>query len=174
MHGNYVYGNETLVRVYKAMTPEVPANLDDLIGHLPAILEQYAWVVDLPGEWSANLDIYLLELGRLGSVPLDDLDEAELWDHVLEVNDLGAWYFKPNIAVSLSHHLLTTVMKRLCLVASRGQQEESEKLFSELLSVTETRTGQINRRLYDPSPRQSAEAAVQFVQPGRTARHSGG
>ncbi len=147
LHENYVYGNEAAVRRYKNLAPTVPEDLETLLVKLPDLLKRFAWVLELPGQWSTSLDRYLMELGRLGAVPLDDLSEVEIWGHVLEVNDLGASYFCPNIAISMAHHILTTVMKRLCMIASEDERE-AEHLFSLLLSITDTRTGQINREIF--------------------------
>ena len=146
LHDNYVYGNETIVRLYKGMAPDLPDDIGLLVGQLPSLLEKFAWVVELPGVWFANLDRYLLELGRLQAVPLSALTEEELWEHVLEINDLGTWYFLPNIAISLAHHLLASMMKRLCVIAVGEAKGEAQ--FCLLLSGTETRTGQINHQMF--------------------------
>lgn len=142
---NYVYGNETVVRLYKGIKPDIPANPAEVMQHLPKILNKYAWVIDLPNQWSCSLDRYLMELGRLNGIDLGHLDMAGVWQHAKDINALCASYFKPNIAISLAHNMLSAVLKQVCTMVVGA--EKAEGLYSDLVSSCETRTVVINRRM---------------------------
>ncbi len=142
---NYVYGNETVVRLYKGIKPDLPANPAEVMQHLPKILNKYAWVIDLPNQWSCGLDRYLMELGRLNGIDLGQLDIAGVWQHAKDINTLCASYFKPNIAISLAHNMLSAVLKQVCTMVVGT--EKAEGLYSDLVSSCETRTVVINRRM---------------------------
>ncbi len=142
---NYVYGNETVIRLYKGIKPDLPENPADVMQHLPSLMAKYAWVLDLPQQWTCGLDRYLMGLGRLNGVDLSALDLRGVWQHTLEINTLCATYFKPNIAISLAHNMLSAVLKKVCSMACGP--DKADGLYNDLLSSCETRTVIINRRM---------------------------
>lgn len=148
LHDNYVYGNQNAVVLYAGRAPFAVRSLADLEAALPHLREQFGWVQDLPVEWSRELDHYLLRIGEFMATPLADEDLPGVWDYVLRVNALGTEYFLPNIAISLTQRLLYKVLHGLLQMAT-GDASQASQLFDQLLAHCETKTGVINRELYE-------------------------
>jgi pyruvate,water dikinase len=147
MHGHYIYGNQNAVELYGRRAPFVVRNLDELRAALPSIREEYRWVQELPVIWARDLDYYLISLGRFMAEPLENKSAKQVWAYVLAVNALGADYFLPNIAISITHSTLYRLLHHLlkmCLEA-----EIANVLFDHLMAYCETKTGTINKELFE-------------------------
>lgn len=145
---NYVYGNQNAVEVYAEGTANSlnVRSVEELVAALPILRKRYAWVQELPMAWSRDLDRYLLGLGELMATPLAGLSIAERWDYVLRVKRLGAEYFLPNIAISITQRTLYKLIYSIVEAAAGKQQ--APLLFDRLLAYCETKTGFINKELY--------------------------
>jgi pyruvate,water dikinase len=147
MHDHYVYGNQNAVELFLRRSPLEIRSLDDLRAQIPRIRDRFRWVQELPVRWSTDLDRYLLGIGALAAERLDGCDAAAAWDFVMRVNRTGADYFLPNIAISITQSLLHRVLfQLLALVAGR---DEGAALYDGLMAHCETKTGTINRELYE-------------------------
>jgi pyruvate,water dikinase len=146
MHGHTVYGNQNVVELYLKRAPFEAGTLEELTAMIPRLREEYRWVLDLPVQWSRDLDDYLLKVGEFMAEPLGDKSLREVWQFVLTVNERGAQYFEPNIAISITHGTLHHLLHRLL---KQFVGEEADRLFDGLLAFCETKTGIINRELYE-------------------------
>jgi rifampicin phosphotransferase len=146
MHGHYIYGNQNAVELYGRRAPFVARNLDELRALLPQLREDYRWVQELPVAWMCDLDQYLLSIGEFMSEPLESRSLAEVWAFVLKVNEHGANYFLPNIAISITH---STLFRLLHLLLKMGFGPEADNIFDRLMAYCETRTGMINKELFE-------------------------
>jgi phosphoenolpyruvate synthase/pyruvate phosphate dikinase len=149
MHGNYIYGNQNAVDLYLKRAPLKLDSVAQLDALLPKVAEAFRWVLDLPVYWSRDLDDYLIRIGEFQSFPLEDQDLRGVWRYVHEVQELGAQYFRPNIAISITQALLHRLLLQL-LVLTVGKQDAT-RLHDGLLAFCETKTGIINGELYDLS-----------------------
>jgi pyruvate,water dikinase len=146
MHGHYIYGNQNAVELYGRRAPFVARNLEELRAIVPKLREDYRWVQELPVAWSRDLDYYLISLGQFMSEPLASKSVREVWQFVLKVNEHGAEYFLPNIAISITHSTLYRLLHHLL---KTGFGPEADSLFDRLMAYCETRTGTINKELYE-------------------------
>jgi rifampicin phosphotransferase len=148
MFGHYIYGNQNAVEVYAngAASHLRIASIADIMAALPTLREQYGWVLELPLTWSRDLDHYLIQIGELMSEDLERSSTAEVWDFVKRVRDLGAEYFLPNIAISITQRTLYRVLHGLLQMAAGAEQ--APVLFDRLLAYCETKTGAINKELH--------------------------
>ena len=146
LFGHYVYGNQNAVEIYGRRSPIQFKSIDDLKAAIPMIRKQYSWVQELPVLWLRDLDYYLLNIGQLMAEPLEHKSLSELWDYVLRVNKLGAEYFLPNIAISLTQSALYRVLLGFLTLAF-GKHDALER-FDRLLAFCDTKTGAINTELY--------------------------
>lgn len=160
MFDHYIYGNQNAVEVYAngAASNIRIHTLPDLLAAIPVLRKQYAWVQELPLTWSRDLDHYLLALGELMVEPLSDKTTAQLWDYVLRVKELGAEYFLPNIAISITQRTLYRIL--LALLEMTVGKELAAPTFDKLLAYCETKTGVINKELYRLSRRIAALPAL--------------
>ena len=146
-HEHYIYGNQNAVDLYAGQFPFALDSLDDLPVLIPKLRERYRWVQELPVDWSRDLDYYLIRLGEFMAEPLADKSASELWQFVQAVNAHGAQYFKPNIAISVTqgmlYRLLMFLLRELC------GAEQAAALMDGLLAFCETKTGAVNRELYE-------------------------
>lgn len=146
-HGHYIYGNANVVALYAGRIPFTFGTLDELRAIIPRLRSEFRWVQELPVAWVRDMDGYLLRIGELGAALLGTMSERQLWAYVEEVVEHGARYFRPNIAISLTHGALYRLLHRL-LVLSVGEAD-SRRLFDALLGWCETKTGQINGELFN-------------------------
>jgi pyruvate,water dikinase len=146
MHGHYIYGNQNAVELYGRRVPLELKSLDEMRAAVPMLREHFRWVQELPVMWMRDLDYYLLKLGEFMAEPLDQKDVHGVWDFVLKVNEHGADYFLPNIAISLTQGTLHRALHGLLRVAAGA---EAARLFDGLLAFCETKTGAINRELFE-------------------------
>lgn len=152
MRDYYIYGNQTAVELYSGRLPvSMFRDVESIRAALPEIARRYAWVQDLPVQWMRDVDTYLIGIGRLSAEPLEDKSIEEVWDHVLEINDLGATYFLPNIAISLTQRTLYAGLLRLLEMGM--PPEQAQQVFDQLLGQTETKTGQVNAELWELAQR---------------------
>ena len=147
MHGHYIYGNQNAVELYLKRAPFSAKSLEDLKKLIPRLREQYRWVQELPVLWTRDLDDYLLKVGEFMAEPLDKKDLAGVWAFVLNVNERGAQYFLPNIAISITHATLYHLLHGL-LTMMLGPHD-TNRLFDGLMAYCETKTGVINRELFE-------------------------
>lgn len=148
LFANYVYGNQNAVEVYAEGTANAlnVRSVAELVAALPALRKRYAWVQDLPLVWSRDLDRYLLGLGELMAEPLAGRAAAEQWHYVLRVKQLGAEYFLPNIAISITQRTLYKLV--FSIVEAAVGKEAAAGCFDRLLAYCETKTGFVNKELY--------------------------
>ncbi len=158
MHGHYIYGNQNAVHLYLGRSPLEVKGLDDLRARIPTLRRDFPWVLELPAQWSRDLDHYLLSIGRLMAEPLGSKNLAEVWDFVLEVQELGAQYFLPNIAISITHgSLYRFLFGFLAMAVGRAQ---APILFDALLASCDTKTSVINRELWQMARQIEAEPVL--------------
>jgi phosphoenolpyruvate synthase/pyruvate phosphate dikinase len=146
MFDHYIYGNQNAVDLYLKRIPLRLESLADIEAAIPQIRENYRWVQELPLLWSRDLDRYLIRIGEFMARPLEAETIPTLWSYVKEVRELGADYFQPNIAISITQSLLHRVLYHL-LVLTVGPTD-APRLHDSLLAFCETKTGMINAELY--------------------------
>lgn len=148
LFGNYVYGNQNAVEIYAEGTANSLniRSVDELVAALPLLRKRYAWVQELPMAWSRDLDRYLLGLGELMGMPLAGCTIPEIWSYVLRVKQLGAEYFLPNIAISITQRTLYKLV--FSIVEAAVGKQNAPATFDRLLAFCETKTGFINKELY--------------------------
>jgi rifampicin phosphotransferase len=147
MHGHYIYGNQNAVQVYGGRLPISIRSLEELRAAIPKIREEYRWVQELPTFWSRDLDYYLIQIGLLLAEPLESKDLKEVWEFVCRVSAVGTQYFLPNIAISLTQAVLHRVLIALLQLLICGK--DATRLFDGLLAYCETKTGNINKELFE-------------------------
>lgn len=148
MFGHYIYGNQNAVAVYAdgAASNIRISSLPELVAAIPVLRKEYAWVQELPLTWSRDLDHYLISLGELMAEPLEQKSLAGVWEHVLRVKELGADYFLPNIAISITQRTLYRILHGMLQMAVGVDQAAAT--FDRLLAYCETKTGVINKELF--------------------------
>lgn len=148
MFDHYIYGNQNAVEIYAdgAASSVSVGGIPELAAAIPVLRKQYEWVLELPLAWSRDLDRYLMTLGELMAAPLEEKSVAELWAYVLRVKELGASYFMPNIAISITQRTLYRILYGI-VQAAMGK-EQAGAAFDRLLAYCETKTGAINKELY--------------------------
>jgi pyruvate,water dikinase len=145
--GHTIYGNQNAVDIYLRRSPLAVRSLDELRAAIPRVREQYGWVQELPVAWLRDLDYYLVTLGRFLAEPLEGRTPREVWRHVLAVNEHGAQYFLPNIAISIAHGTIYRLLHGLMKLALPAA--EATVLFDHLMAWCDTKTGQINKELFE-------------------------
>ena len=145
--GHYIYGNQNAVELYARRSPIAIRSLDELRAAIPILRGRFGWVQELPVYWMRDLDHYLITLGRYQAEPLDAKSPLEIWRHVLAVNEHGAQYFLPNIAISIAHGIIYRVLHGL-LKMILGPAD-ADPIFDHLMAWCETKTGQINKELFE-------------------------
>ncbi len=147
MHDHYIYGNQNAVAIYGKRDPLRCRTVTELREQMPRLRSEFQWVQALPVIWARDLDNYLVRIGELQATPLTGCDLQALWDFVKQVNGLGSDYFLPNIAISITQGALHKVLfALLSIVIGPG---DARRMFDDLLAFCETKTGIINRELYD-------------------------
>lgn len=146
-HGHYIYGNQNAVDIYARGFPFALTSLADLPALIPQLREQFRWVQDLPVHWSRDLDYYLIRLGEFMAEPVEHKSIAGLWHFVQEINAHGIQYFLPNIAISVTQGVLYKLLH--FLLRELFGPDEIAPLMDGLLAFCETKTGTINKELYE-------------------------
>ena len=147
MFGHYIYGNQNAVELYARRAPVGVQSLDELLLAIPQLRRQFGWAQQLPVLWMRDLDHYLITLGRYQAEALADKTPLELWRHVLAINEHGAGYFLPNIAISIAQSTIYRTLHGLLQLAVGRAAAAS--LFDHLMAWCETKTGQINKELFE-------------------------
>ncbi|MEE3660888.1 PEP/pyruvate-binding domain-containing protein [Brenneria sp. g21c3] len=142
----YIYGNQNAVELYAGRMPGGIHSIEELQAALPELARRYAWVQELPVRWMRDLDTYLLDIGALLREDLSSRQLDECWRYVLRVRDAGKRYFLPNIAISLTQRTLYAVLYQLLSMSMPAA--EAKTTFDLLLSVSDTKTGQVNSELW--------------------------
>lgn len=155
---SYIYGNQNAVELYAGRMPGGISSLEQLRAALPELAQRYAWVQDLPVRWMRDLDTYLLDIGALMREPLEQYDLSACWAYILRVRDAGKRYFLPNIAISLTQRTLYAVLYQLLQMSMPST--EAKAMFDLLLSVSDTKTGQVNAELWAMSREIRREPAL--------------
>ena len=146
-HNHYIYGNQNAVDIYTSRFPFSLKSLEDLPKLIPKLREEYRWVQELPVHWARDLDYYLIRLGEFMAEPIETKSIAGLWSFVNEVNSHGAQYFLPNIAISVTQGVLYKLLQ--FLLRELFGPAEVAPLMDGLLAFCETKTGTINKELYE-------------------------
>lgn len=148
----YIYGNQNAVRVYAGRLPLASlrntASLNTFIEN--GGFAHYTWISELPTRWMNDLDHYLLELGRYNAIDYTGKTLAESWRSLQDINNLGTAYFLPNIAISLTQTLLYRVLRHVLDLLEPASAQDT---FDRLISVVETKTGAVNRAMWQLSRR---------------------
>jgi pyruvate,water dikinase len=144
---NYVYGNQNAVDLVAAYRPLKARSVPELIAEIPDLRRRYAWVLDLPVHWARDLDRYLIRLGRLSALSLDGLSLEQIWRHMLDILDVAAEYFRPNIAISMTQAFLHRLLH--ALVGMAVGPEKAMAVVDGLLAGCETKTAVVNRELHE-------------------------
>ncbi|MGC3996968.1 MAG: PEP/pyruvate-binding domain-containing protein [Anaeromyxobacter sp.] len=141
----YVYGNESAVKLFLGARRFPFRTADELRALLPRAREAYGWVFELPPAWARDLDRYLVGVGRLGGEPAPGADPRAHWARVLRVEALGREYFRPNIAISITHGFLhRALFQALALFFPAA---EARALYDRLTRVCDTKTSAVNADL---------------------------
>ncbi len=146
MIDHYIYGNQNVVDLYLKRAPFVVRSPDELKALIPRLREEFAWVQELPLIWNRELDFYLTRIGGFMAEPLEGKSMREVWEYVLRINETGAQYFQPNIAISITHAMLHHMLHRLLQMVCGA---DANRLFDGLMAFCETKTGTINKELYE-------------------------
>ncbi|WP_431221864.1 PEP/pyruvate-binding domain-containing protein [Serratia sp. L9] len=154
----YIYGNQNAVELYAGGMPGGISSIEQLQEALPELARRYAWVQELPIRWMRDLDTYLLEIGALLREDLSAYRLDECWQYVLNVRDAGKRYFLPNIAISLTQRTLYAVLYQILNMSMAPA--EAKSMFDLLLSVSDTKTGQVNAELWELSRQIRRDAAL--------------
>jgi phosphohistidine swiveling domain-containing protein len=174
--GQYVYGNQTAVDLFARLAlRRLPRfDLAHLAGQLESIRQEFFWVLELPSKWARDLDVYLLQLGELQAVPLDDLDLAGLFRHLQDLRRAGAEYFLPNIAISITQRTLCGLL--LHLLKTAAGEETGTRLHTDLLAWCDTKTARVNQDLWELAELLRAEPglAASLRDQGGEALYAGG
>lgn len=157
----YVYGNESAVKLFLGGRRLPFGSEAELRALLPRAREAYGWVFELPTAWARDLDRYLLGVGRLAAETSPGPDPRAHWERVLRIEAVGREYFRPNIAISITHGLLhRSLFQALALFFPAA---EAKSLYDRLTRVCDTKTSAVNAEL-------SALAAAAHTDAGLRAR----
>jgi phosphohistidine swiveling domain-containing protein len=146
-HGHYIYGNQNAVDLYAKQFPFAFDSLEDLPTLIPKLRHEFSWVQELPIHWSRDLDYYLIRLGEFMAEPVENKSISGLWHFVQEINAHGSQYFLPNIAISITQGVLYKFL--FCLLRELFGPAEAASLMDGLLAFCETKTGAVNKELYE-------------------------
>ena len=142
----YVYGNESAVKLFLGARRFPFRTEVELRALLPRARDAYGWVFELPAAWARDLDRFLLGVGRLSAESAPGPDPREHWARVLRIERLGREYFRPNIAISITHGLLhRSLFQALALFFP---VPEAKSLYDRLTRVCDTKTSAVNAELF--------------------------
>ncbi|MGC4016958.1 MAG: PEP-utilizing enzyme [Luteolibacter sp.] len=119
--------------------------MEDLEGLIPRLREEFRWAQQLPVDWMRDLDSYLIGIGQATATDISSFDDFTLWEHIQSLVRHGSEYFRPNIAISITHGMLCRLLHRL--VSLVVPELEVPAMFQSLLAWGNTKTSQINREL---------------------------
>jgi pyruvate,water dikinase len=144
---HYIYGNQNAVALIASYRPLRARTPEELAAEIPALRRRYGWVLELPVRWARDLDRYLIQLGRLSAVPLEETSVPEIWRHIERALAVAAEYFRPNIAISMTHAFLHRLLQ--ALVGMAVGPEKALTVLDGLLAGLETKTAVINAELHE-------------------------
>ncbi|HOO40406.1 MAG TPA: PEP/pyruvate-binding domain-containing protein [Syntrophales bacterium] len=144
---SYVYGNQNAVELLAQFRPLDMSSLKRLEEQVPEMQARFQWIVDLPQRWLRDLDVYLLNIGRLNSADFRRFDMPDFQQFSRELAETATEYFKPNIAISMTQALLTRTLFEYVLLLT-GDVFRTQDTVKKLLASSGTKTGQINREIY--------------------------
>jgi pyruvate,water dikinase len=165
---HYIYGNQNAVALIAAYRPLRSRNAQELAAEIPALRQRYAWVLELPVRWARDLDRYLIRLGQLSAVSLDDAPIPEILAHINRALDVATEYFQPNIAISMTQAFLHRLLH--ALVAMVTGPEKALAVVDGLLAGCETKTAVVNGELHELA----RIAGRQYPDAGQALRELGG
>ncbi|MGA2557963.1 MAG: PEP/pyruvate-binding domain-containing protein [Verrucomicrobiota bacterium] len=168
MQEHYIYGNQNAVELYGRRAPFLVRDMGELRAAIPKLRDEFRWVQELPVAWARDLDFYLITIGKFMTEPLADQSLAGLWNFVLAVNEHGADYFLPNIAISITQSTLYRLLHRL-LQMGFGP-ESANSLFDRLMAYCETKTGTINKELFELATMIRARPELEKIVNERSSR----
>jgi pyruvate,water dikinase len=141
----WVYGNESAVRLFLGVRRFPFRTADELRALLPSVRNRFGWVFELPAAWMRDLDRYLLGVGRLAAEPAPGPDPRAHWERILRIEAVGREYFRPNIAISITHGLLhRTLFEALAIFFPPA---EAKGLYDRCTRFCETKTSLVNGEL---------------------------
>lgn len=145
----YVYGNQTAVDLFARLAiARVPhPSLDNLPELAARIWQDFFWVMELPSQWTRDLDIYLLHMGELQAENLADKNLPELFAHLQALRRIGSDYFLPNIAISITQRTLCSVL--LKLIQAAAGEDQGAAIHADLLAWCDTKTARVNQDLWE-------------------------
>lgn len=142
----WVRVNQTLVDLCLARMEPRWSSLEELQAQLPTWALRFGWLKDLPTQWLAGLDRYLLRLGRQQSAAdLAAPTARSLWQSVEALCALGRDFFAPHGLVELGAMTLRLQLLRLLRLAAGPEQAAG--LFQDLLLQPEGRIAQLRAEL---------------------------
>ncbi len=144
---HYIYGNQNAVELIASYRPLRARSRQELIAEIPALRRRYGWVLELPVRWARDLDRYLIRLGQLSSVPLDQLTIPQTIEHINRILEVATDYFQPNIAISMTQAFLHRLLH--ALVGMVVGPEKALAVVDALLAGCETKTAVVNRELHE-------------------------
>jgi phosphohistidine swiveling domain-containing protein len=144
---HYVYGNQNAVALIASYRPLRARSPQELIGELPALRRRYGWVLELPVRWARDLDRYLIRLGQLSSVSLEQATIPETIQHINRALEITTEYFQPNIAISMTQAFLHRLLH--ALVGMAAGPDKALAVVDGLLAGCETKTAVVNRELHE-------------------------
>jgi phosphohistidine swiveling domain-containing protein len=171
LHNHYVYGNQNAVKLLAMNKPIELRSLESLADELTFIEEKFRWVMELPNAWMRDLDAYLIRIGRLSAVSFDDFSAADFQRYFRELFSVAKDYFRPNIAISMTQGFLTRTLFEY-IAAIKGDIYEAQAMLKQIITASGTKTGQINRELYEMAKmvKRDAELLACLKAGGKQAR----
>jgi pyruvate,water dikinase len=144
---HYIYGNQNAVALIASYRPLRARSPQELVAEIPALRRRYGWVLELPIRWARDLDRYLIRLGQLSAANLEGASVPEIWRHIERALAVAAEYFRPNIAISMTHSFLHRLLQ--ALVGMAVGPEKALTVIDGLLAGCDTKTAVINRELHE-------------------------
>ena len=169
MHGHYIYGNQNAVELYGRRAPFLCAKPGGTARRHPETARRVPLGAGAAGRLDARLGL-LSHFHRQihGRAARPTRAWREVWGFVLAVNEHGAGYFLPNIAISITQSTLYRLLHRLLHIGFGS--DEADSLFDRLLAYCETRTGMINKELFELAAMVRARPELEKIVHERTSR----
>ncbi len=142
----FIYGNQTAVEVYTTSDSQLYSSLNDVTKALPKLVEQCNRAEKLADEWLTQLGRYLHDLSELANVELGSVENVAILNHINRLELVGNRYFRPNIAISLTHGLIHKLLYR---IVSLQSTDVADEVYAKLTCFSETKTSAVNKSLYD-------------------------
>lgn len=144
---HYVYGNQNAVALVGSFRPLRARTPQELTAEIPTLRRRFGWVLELPVHWARDLDRYLIRLGRLQVMSLDEASVPEIIQHINHALEVATEYFMPNIAISMTQAFLHRLLH--ALVGMAAGPDKALAIVDGLLAGCETKTAVVNRELHE-------------------------